>query len=328
MTRLRQFIALSGLTAVEAFRQPVTLLLFSAAMLLTGLAPFLLLHNFGESGKMVRDSALAAHVFIGSMLAAYTACFVMSREIRSGTASVVLSKPVGRWLFFGAKYAGVTGVVLFFSVCSCAGAMLAEKACEKFYFSPRIVGYFADATTGTLLLVLPAAACLAGAAVNIAWKKPFVSSSLKSMGVLLAVIFTAACFINEQGGLQQFNPLYDIRLAGLSLLIFSALCMVSALALAFSSRLNTVAALCLTFTVYLLGWMSSYYFGAHAESSAVAAALYGLLPDWQHLWIASSLSEGKPVSLPYIGRAAAYAVLYTGGVLAAGAVLFSDAELK
>ena len=69
MLRIRQFLTMAGLTAVEAIRQPICLLLTTACVVLTALIPLLTLHNFGEDGKLARDSGLAFHLVFGLLVA-------------------------------------------------------------------------------------------------------------------------------------------------------------------------------------------------------------------------------------------------------------------
>lgn len=328
MTRLKQFLALAGLTTVEVLRQPVSLLITITAIVLMGLSPLFLLHNFGEAGKIVRDAAMAVHMLLGSMLAAYAACSVMAREIRSGTASAILSKPVDRGLFYIAKFAGVIAVILFFSVCATAGTLLSEKACEKFYENGRVVGYFTDQTTGALLLLCPALACIIGAAMNLVRKRPFVTAALKALCALLLLLLAGACFLNENGSLQSFFPLFDFRLVNASVLIFTGIAVIAALAMLLSVRLNSVQAMSVLCALFIAGWMSQYFFGAHADSSVVCAVLYGLLPDWQHFWKGDALSGNGVIKASYVLNAAVYAVLYIAGLLAGGVAIFGNSELK
>jgi hypothetical protein len=328
VTRLKQFVALTGLTAVEILRQPVSLLLFATTVVLMGLSPLLLLHNFGESGKMVRDGALALHMLLGFAIASYSACSVMAREVRTGTASSVLSKPVERSLFFLSKYAGVLLVVAFYSLCATSGTLLAEKACEKFHFSSRIVGYFADYTSATILLLCPALACVVGAIVNLRTKRPFVTSAFTTLAILMILAVAGSCFINEQGQLQSFFVLYDFRLLAPSLLIFMGLAVATAIAMLFSVKLNVVPAMSAVAVLFMIGWMTQYFLGSRADSSLICAVLYGILPDWQHFWMGDALSDGGVVSLRYLLHAGSYTVLYGGGLIALGATVFSNSEMK
>ena len=166
MLRIRQLLVLARLTAAEAIRQPIYLLLTTTCVILTGLAPFIKLHRFGEDGKLVRDTGLACHFVFGLFVAGYAACSSLAREMRSGTASAVLSKPVSREVFFLAKFLGIAGVTLAFSMCSITATLLAERAAEKFYFTNKLTGYIQDTGTGILLLLAPLAAYFIAGLIN------------------------------------------------------------------------------------------------------------------------------------------------------------------
>ena len=127
---MRRFVTLSVVTALEVLRQPVCLLLTVSCIVLTALTPLVLLHQFGEDGKIARDSGLAYHFMFGMLLVGYSACSALSREIRNGTASLFLSKPVSRYVYFGAKFAGLLMVVAAFSLCATMSTIIAERVSE------------------------------------------------------------------------------------------------------------------------------------------------------------------------------------------------------
>jgi hypothetical protein len=74
--------------------------------------------------------------------------------------------------------------------------------------------------------------------------------------------------------------------------------------------------------------MSDYLFGRHAATSSVAAALYAIVPNWQHFWMADALHLEETIPVRYLLAAAAYAGLYLLGVLGFGIVFFRHTEVK
>ena len=127
MTRIRQFMTLVRLTAIEAMRQPICVLLAATGICLTAITPLVVIYKFGEDGKLARDSGLAFHLIFGLMIAAYAAGTSLARELRSGTAAAILSKPVGRWTCFIAKFIGIAAVIIVFSLCAGLSTLLAER---------------------------------------------------------------------------------------------------------------------------------------------------------------------------------------------------------
>jgi hypothetical protein len=124
---LKQFIALARLTALEAIRQPVFLLLMAAAVFFMALLPLITAHTMGEGERMVRDSALALYFVTGLVLGSYLACAALQHEIRRGTVAAILAKPVGRTLLFCAKFAGVAAVMVLFATALTITTLLATR---------------------------------------------------------------------------------------------------------------------------------------------------------------------------------------------------------
>jgi len=327
MTRFRQAVALAGLTALEVLRQPVCLLLVLLSITLTALLPFLILHRFGEDGKLVRDSAFALHAVFGICVAGYASTTALSRELKGGTASAVLSKPVSRDLFFLAKFAGVVGVVSVFSLCSGLATLLVERIGEKFVTTGGVVGYVTDRQTGVLLLLAIAAACVIGAMANYKRQRPFGSITVTALLVGIVVcMLVAACF-ERSGEWAPFASRLDWRLVPVSLLITTALVLMSALAIALSTVAGTVPTLTICGAVFVLGLMSDYLFGQHAADSLWARTLYSILPNWQHFWVCDQLNAGGQVGTAYVGMASLYAAVYAAALLCLGVVVFRQRDV-
>ena len=92
----KQFFAIARLTALESIRQPICLILVTSSVLTIGVLPMIVAHSMGEEGKLIRDSVLSVYLLSGLFLSAYAACLAITHEIRKGTVSAVLTKPVNR----------------------------------------------------------------------------------------------------------------------------------------------------------------------------------------------------------------------------------------
>jgi hypothetical protein len=74
--------------------------------------------------------------------------------------------------------------------------------------------------------------------------------------------------------------------------------------------------------------MSDYHFGTRAKTGTWwASIIYAVLPNWQLLWVADALEEGKAIPWSYLGSAFGYAVAYVGATLAGALYLFEEREL-
>ncbi len=317
-------MALAGLTALETARQPICLILTTTAIVLMILAA-LQAYQFGEEGKFVRDSALAIHFFFGLLIAAYAACTALAREFKTGVASAVLSKPVGRGMFYASKYAGIALVIALFSVCASAGTLLCEQA------APRM--YQVDwRTIGMMSAAIIAAFAVAGVA-NYARNRSFASTALALLLLLLLALlaFVAlhhegpATVQDEHGHSGLVERIIEWRLVPASLLIAMALLVIAAIALALATRLDTAPVILLSCCILLAGLMSDYLFGRSATPAAGAA--YRLVPNWQNFWLADALTGGGGVTWRYVGLAGLYSLLYAGAMLGIGGLMFRNREL-
>jgi hypothetical protein len=115
-----------------------------------------------------------------------------------------------------------------------------------------------------------------------------------------------------------------------AILILFALWIVAAIALACSTRFDTIPTLAICSAIFLLGLMSDYFFGRRAAHGEWwASTLYSVIPNWQLFWFADAIETGKNTfHWNYVGKALGYAALYAGAALAAGAALFEDRELS
>ena len=328
MLRIKQFLAMAGLTALEALRQPICLLLTAGCVVLISAVPMTIMHMFGEDGKQVRDSAFAFHFVFGLFIAGHAAGTLLSREIRSGTASAVLSKPVGRELFFMSKFAGIAVVILLFSLCATMATLLSERVAEKFYYSGVLTGYVMDSQTAVMLFAAPFAACLTAAMINYRLKWPFASSAFAMILFYLLLVLIISGFFERNGHWFPYNFHLDLRIIPVSILITTALIVLSAIALTISTRFDIVPTIVFCSVIFLVGLMSDYIFGRHAAGSGLFSFLYTITPNWQHFWTADALSGGGHVPWKYVLNAGLYAVVYSTGILCLGMFSFRHIEMK
>jgi len=319
---------LAGLAAIEATRQPLCLLLTTACVVLTALTPLLLTHGFGEDGKLVRDSGLAFHFVFGLFIAGYSASSSLAREMRTGTASAVLSKPVGREVLFVAKLAGIATVILMFSMCATLTTLLSERVAAKFCFDERLVGYFTDWQTGTMLLGAPFAAYLLAGLINYLAGRTFESTAFGLLILSLFIVLFGSGFFDRTGRIAPFAFRLEWRIVPASLLITMALIVLSTITMSLSTRLGTVLTLTISSAVFATGLMSDYLFGGIAAHYGIAFLLYRLIPNWQHFWVTDKLSGGGTIPWRYVVNAGSYALAYSAGIVCIGMLSFRHAEMK
>jgi len=334
MSSRLSFWPLAKLTCVEIPRQPALLLLTTTLILFIGCLPFLITHNLGEAGKLVRDSSLAM-MFLGSLLLAVpAACHAVSSEIRGGTAGAILSKPVGRVRFLAAKYAGVSVVMITFSGMALLAILLADRAAaSEFQVGWRFL---------VPLYLAIAAAYLIAAILNFKTRRPFPSMAFWCMAVFMLAAFLYTLTLSGEVEVTQVDlgdhthevvntgeevaVRWSILPAGI-LLTMAAL-MIQALAFLCALKLAVVPSLSICGGLFLSGLMSDYLLAERALTELWAHVLYMVLPNWQHFWMADALTAGGTIPWSYVLQATLYAGGWTAGILLITLGCFDRMEVR
>jgi ABC-2 type transport system permease protein len=323
---MRQFITIAGNAFMELIRQPVFLLLMTSSAVFIVFLASIPYFGFGDDPKLVKDSALAVMLLAGLLGAVLSASNSLAREIRTGTALAVLSKPVGRAQFLLAKYVGLATALTLLSFVNLIACLLASR-----------MGYDAYGSTDWLALSVFVSALMVaygiGGFSNFFLHRPFVSDAALSVVGMSVLAFILIGWFDKAGKLQAFAAGVDWRMARAALLILFALWILASLALLCSTRLELISTLAVCSAFFLLGLVSDFLVGRWTESGpwwlkSVCNAIYAALPNWQLLWMADALEEEKSIPWTYVGTTFAYAVAYVGAALALALYLFEDRELS
>ncbi|MGA2279393.1 MAG: hypothetical protein ABSG80_03715 [Verrucomicrobiota bacterium] len=320
---MRQFLTIAGNAFMELIRQPVFLLLMTVSVLFEIFLAVPYYFALGDDMKLVATSALAVMLLSGLLGAVLSASASLAREIRTGTALAVLSKPVGRAQFFLAKYTGLAAALTLLSYVNLVGVLLASWMAFDAYGKTNLpaLGIFAAGVAGAYVL--------AGFS-NFFLRRPFVSDAVLALVVTVTfAAFLVFQFVTQRQTLGVMAHV-DWRLVPAGILILFALWILAALALACSTRLDTIPTLAVCSAFFLIGLMSDYFFGRRAETGEWwASTLYTVIPNWQIFWFADALDMGKSTfHWGYVGKAFAYMVAYAGAALAVGTALFEERELS
>lgn len=324
MTRLSavQFRAIASLTLLDILRQPLCFLLSASAVLLMALAS-LQAYQFGEDGRIARDSALAIHFLFGILIGVYAACTALGGEMRGGTCAAALSKPVNRDVFFLSKFAAVAAAVLLYSVCSTAAILLCEKA------SPKL--YHVDWLAAGCLLAAPAVAVAAAGFLNARMRLPFPSTAFWIMlGLTAAFLAVAAALYDPasakrlvDGRLLTADNSFKWRIVPVAAVSSMAVLVLSAAALGLSARLGSAPVAVLCALLLFAGLLSEHFLRNRVGAAALPLRL---IPDWQNFWLSDVLTAGGGISAKYFLAAAAQAILFLAAILSAGVLLFRRAD--
>ena len=309
---------------MELIRQPVFLLLATSTAVFNVFLAAVPYMALGDDPKLVKDSVLAVTLISGLFGAVLSASSSVAKEIRTGTALAVLAKPVSRPQFLLAKFMGVAGALTVLTYINTLSVLLASRMAYDAYGDADVAGM-------TVFYGAIALAYFVAGISNYFLRRPFASD-----GVLALLVTSTIAFIIITNFMVVKSPVetepnhVDIRMVPVTVLILFALWTLAGVALACSTRLETIPTLAICSGVFILGLMSDYLFGRPAEAGAYwAKLLYTITPNWQLFWTADTLEPGKPgVPWSYVAQAFGYVVGYLGASLMAALYLFEDRELN
>lgn len=322
---MKAFLTIAANTFRELARQPVYLLLTTASISFSIVIAGLPYFGFGDDPKLVRDGALAVTLLAGLLAAVLSASSSVTEEIRKGTALAVLSKPIDRLTFVMGKYCGIAWAITLLTLLNTLSALLASRMAYDAYGNADLLGigiFFAGI----------AGAYLIGAFINYFHHANYAAATFWSqLFIVIGVFVLLAFFITlQQPGNEHANQV-DWRLVPAGALILVALLIFCGIALACSTRLDTVPTLVVCTVLFLAGLVSDHFFGRAAASGAWWGHLgYALLPNWQLFWITDAIQGDRSIDgiWGYFAKSLVYLAGYLGAALVVACSLFANRDLN
>lgn len=276
---IEQILAVIRNTFFESIRQPIMLVVLVSGTIALVLANPLSAFTMDDDQRMYIDMGLASVFIFGALLASFIATNVLTREIENKTALTVISKPVGRPLFVLGKFIGVALALTTATLYLCFVFMLVEQhGVIQTVREPIHVPVIAFGVSAAVIGLGVAAWC------NYFYGKVFastvilVTTPLAALAYFLSLLFHAD-FSRRADILEAFRP--ELWLALGPLLI--AILMLTAIAIALSTRLGQVLTLCITLGIFLIGLLSDHFFGQRIEG-------------YETVWLARAKEAGLTVT--------------------------------
>lgn len=262
-----QTIAIARNTFLEAIRQPIffILLLIGGGLQVvnTLLSAFTMGFTeerevFGDD-KLLFDMGLATVVVCCMLLAAFIATSVLSREIENKTALTVISKPVGRPMFVLGKYLGVSGAIL----------VAAIILTVFFFFALRhkVMSTARDTVDGPVVLFSVLAVLLSiglGVWGNYFYNWVFASTAVFTMLPATVAAYVIVLCVNKSWEFQAITTDLKPQVMLTSACAVVAIMVMTAVALAASTRLGQVMTIVVCCGVFIIGLLSNHLLGRHA----------------------------------------------------------------
>ncbi len=344
MAFFEQLLAIVRNTFLECIRQPLTLVVVLAALLLVVLSNQFSAFTMTDDQRMYVDLGLSTLFMAGALLAAFLATSVVDQEITNKTVLMVVSKPVARATFVIGKYLGVTLALL---------ASIAVPAMA--FLLVEVHGVMQTAATPVRwpVVVLGVSALTATVFVatwcNFFYGKSFAAIMISLGGPLLLVAYVLSLFFDPFWGSIPAGDEFRLELVTSLMLMFLALCVLSAIAIAASTRLGQVLTIGVTLGVLVVGLLSDWIFGRRIVALEQLAALreasteslfnsdllalygckvaYAVIPNFQVFWVVDAVNQNQMIPVEYLSSVVPYGALMIVGILAIAIALFQRREV-
>ena len=309
---------------LESIRQPVHAVLICAALLALLLNVNIAGYTLEDDNKLLIDLGLSTLFLSGLLLAAFTATSVLAREIENKTVLTVVSKPVPRPLVVLGKFLGVAvAIAVAYWILAVVFLLTVRHRVQSSVraediFDPPVV------TFGLLALLLTFA--IAGLANYLyRWSFPAVFALVGAVVSTLA--WGLVSCISRTWALQSPATDWDPQLMIGIALVFEAVVVLTAIAIAASTRLGQLATLLVCVGTFLAGLVGEYFLSTVIGGRSWLEPLAAIVPNLQFFWPADALTQGSTITLGYLAIVTLYAACLVGAAMSVAVLLFQTRDV-
>ncbi|MEE9294750.1 MAG: hypothetical protein V3W34_07300 [Phycisphaerae bacterium] len=316
-------LSIAGNAFVETIRQPIYGVLLAVTILLLVMNIFLAGYTLEDDNKLLMDVGLSTILLSGLFLAAFSATGVLTREIENKTVMTIISKPVSRPVFLVGKYFGLMSAqavafyISFLIFILCMHHRVLMYSTDPFDWPAIILG------GGSLMLGI-----FLAAAANYFYGREFSSTAIALVLPLLTVGTLLTALFDREWNAAEFTKAFaGGQLIIAAFLILLAIMVITAVALAASTRMGQVMTLMMCVMVLIAGFLSDWVLGRQREDSLLAAVLYRIIPNINFFWVVDAVTASIDIPANYVLYTTAYALLFVVAILLIGIALFQRREI-
>ncbi len=315
--------AIARNTFVETIRQPIFGVVLVATFLLMMLNVSLAAYTLDDDDKLLTELGLSTLLLSGLFLASFSATSVLTREIENKTVLTVVSKPVSRPVFLAGKYLGLVGALAlafylgFLAFIFCLQHKVLQTSADTWHLPVITFGL-----GGTILV------CIVAGIRNYVTGKEFITTALAIGTPLLTLGAVATFFFGRHWEWTGFDPgLVTPPVVGAVFLVFCAVMVLTAIALAASTRVGQVMTLTICLATLVVGLITDYVLSAMAQVSVLADVVYRHVPNFSVFWIIDAVNNEQGIPVVYALYVTLYAAFLSVAALSVGVALFQRREV-
>ena len=283
-------------------------------IILVGISPLLSAFALGDEDRLLVDISLSTMLCCGLFLGSFTAASNLGDEIRRRTVMVLLTKPVSRTTVLLGKFTGIAFSLTIAQLSWMATLLLALR-------HRTIHAHYVEDQAPVLWLSIAAiAVALIHAAHAHRRGRSFPATLSRNCACTLVLAALIAWSWAPDGSFRLPWTVLDSNVIWAMVLVHEGVLILSAVALAASTRLPAPATIALSLATLLCGVI---------VGSLTRGTLWSRwIPDLQRLWISDGLIRGGEISLATVVWASLWALLILSAVLSLGAALFARRDVS
>ncbi|MEO1716227.1 MAG: ABC transporter permease subunit [Planctomycetota bacterium] len=278
---ISQILGIARNTLVESLRQPIFFVMVVLSGLLQWLNTASAAYSMGYTtsaevsgdDKLLLDIGMGTIFLFGTLLAAFQATAVISREIVDKTVLTVVAKPVARPTIVIGKYIGVVVAILM--------AVVVMITFLLFGIRHEVMSTAADSFDMPVVVFLSGAVGLSFAIAvfgNFFYGWSFPQVALTVMVPLVPAAYVATLFFAKDWEVQPITTDFKPAVLVACLSLAMAIMVLTAIAAAVSTRLGQVMTIVVCAGVFVIGLLSNHLLGRVAFQNEFIAVIESAEP--------------------------------------------------
>ena len=309
---------------LEAIRQPIHAVLICSAVLALVLNVNIAAYTLEDDNKLLVDLGLSTLFLTGMLMAAFTATSILSREIENKTVVTVVSKPVPRWAVVVGKFLGVAAAIATAFWLLAVVFLLCVR--HRVQTTVRVEDTY-DTVVLTFGILAGLVALLVAGLANYLYRRPFPSTFAVVSAVAATVAWLAVSCVGRDWRPQHPSVDWDPQLATGLAMVFEAVLVLTAVAIAASTRLGRLPTLLVCIGFFLLGLVGEYFLTQSLAGARFLAPASAIVPNLQFFWPADALTMGHEIPLHHLGVLSLYAGCLIAAALGLAVILFQSRDV-
>jgi ABC-2 type transport system permease protein len=309
---------------LESIRQPVHAVLICVGLLALVLNVNVAGYTMEDDNKLLIDLGLSTLFLMGLLMAAFTATSVLTKEIENKTVLTVVSKPVGRPAVVIGKFLGVAAAIAIAYWLLAVIFLLTVR--HRVQSSVRAEDIF-DPVVVTFGFLAIGLTFLVAGLTNYLYRWSFPATLTVVGSLLTTCAWGLISCISRTWQIQSprtdFDPQLMIGLA----LVFEAIIVLTAIAIAASTRLGQISTLLVCVGMFLVGLVGEYFLSLATAGQVWLQPLAAIVPNLQFFWPADALTQGSTITLGYLGTVTLYAGCLVAAAMSVAVILFQQRDV-